>query len=709
MESAINGTLTVKFNREPAVYPTANDFIISRTINGGTASAVAPTLTWNKDTHTATLAVPQVAQTSVAQNVAYSVKYKEFAAQTASFTVAAPNASTVKVDGAGYSVNAASNHIVRVYFSSPVDEATATNIANYRVAAVSGAGVEGNSIVPSSVTLGSAGSHGNGQVATLVFSPTNGLSDALQHRVYVNNVTAGGATIPNAIVSFTTATTVAADSVAPNAANPTFTTANGTTVTSVVKGTDVILSSALTDVTNNLISSQYRITNAAGTVVIGWTNLSALDGKFDSLGETATVKISTTDLAAGTYTIDVRSYDAAGNVSTTLGTANLGVTLPEGLDVTAPNVAITGTTNYAPVAVTGALAQGAKTVRVTGTATDTHTVGTLPAKVQSVEYRVRTVDVNTGNVTVANTWVPVTLNPGQAYGGASVSYSFVTPALTEGNVYVIDVRATDASGNVSTSVVATPATTGNFVTTTPTFAASVTAVTGNFQVVKDTTVPVVGATPTVAAPASGPNGLTAATATRLLPLEITGTITDNLAVAKVEYSVERVVNGAVQSVRPFSTSGTRLTSGSGTASAGYEVKTDLPSVSGEYRITVIAYDASGNASSPVVVTRFVDVTAPTATITANAATPNVKTDFVVTFSEVVTPAAVNFEVKNAAGVVIGTAAAASTANGTVGNSFVFTVAENLVQVGNTVTLTGIADAAGNSSSATYTFQASDVQ
>lgn len=721
--SAINGTITAVFNGTPATTPTAADFAVTCSINGGTATTVAPTVVYNATAKTATLTVPTIAQTSAAQSVVYSISYKGQAAVTATVAIAATT-TNVTVAAAG----SAGDNVVKVYFSAPVDVTTGTTLENYKVN--TNTGTNPALVTPTTVTLNSdaVGPYAAGQIATLTFPATTLTANPAS--VKVSNVKAiSGSVIATATLPFTA--TAAADNAAPTfAATPTLTdgvAAPG--AISVVKGTKVTLNAVPADASNNIVAIQYRIETPLGAIG-DWVTMNISNPPFDNVTETGIATIDTSNLVPGVNVIRVRAIDANNNISTTAAannSVNLTVLAGSG-DVTAPRLdtaggGVTPTGNFSLVDVTGANAQGAKTVRVTGTALDTTGGAIATASVQKVEYRLRSYDTVAGTYAVVQDWTATNPTDG-AFGGATEAYNVVTPALTLGKSYIIEVRATDAAGNTSAPIAcAAPANTAA-TATTPGLSAPLA---GTFTVTNDTTVPVAG---TVVANAAA--GFTAL-GTNLLPsnnanvsLTTTGgaNATDNNIVADVQFAVYKVNgDGSRSLVRDYSNVGVTATDADGkfdSASESYAINYTLPSVSGTYQFDVVSIDAAGNRSAIATTTHVLDVTAPTATITANTATTNNPYDFVVTFSEPVVigggahaaDTAANYQVVNAAGAVVGTLTTAPTATGTA-NQFIINfngsaAEEAAINAGNTIRINGVQDAATNNATGTYTITAADM-
>ncbi|MDL0421406.1 S-layer homology domain-containing protein [Caldibacillus thermoamylovorans] len=124
--SAINGKLTVKFNKAPEAVPTVNDFKVTQNINGTTKAINPSSVAWDASTKTATLVVPVVNATEVDQNVSYVVGYKETATVSSnSFTVA--KVTEVKVE----SVKALNSTQIEVVYNQEMDEESVEDLTAY--------------------------------------------------------------------------------------------------------------------------------------------------------------------------------------------------------------------------------------------------------------------------------------------------------------------------------------------------------------------------------------------------------------------------------------------------------------------------------------------------------------------------------------------------------------------------------------------------
>lgn len=713
--TAANGVITVKFSSAPETTPTAADFKVSRTINSGATVEQSPTVTYDAATMTATLAVPTVAQADVAQTVNYTVQYKETAPKTASFNIAAPTQAAAVVTAGS------EDDTVYVYFNAAVDTVTGTDVGNYRVDTNTGATTDAI-VTPDEVTLNTTavGPYGAGQVATLTF-PDGTITNTVGS-VRVANVKSNNVVIPTTTISYGTGVT-AADATAPALSNTTLTNGISTPAValSAIAGTEVTVQTTATDAANFVAGGQFRVLNSAGTEVKGWSSLNATNAPFDNAVEGLTGKFSTTGLAIGTYTVQFRATDAARNTSLVTAanaTATLTI-LPANADVTAPTAAAITTTNYSNVAITGANAQGARTVRVTGLATDTTNLAAAPAGVAKVEYRVRQYNTATGTYT-NGTWTNANASDG-SFGGTPEAFDFVTPALNIGASYIIETRVTDNAGNVSAvAAVDSGVTNITGTTNTATTPGLAAPLEGTFTIANDTVAPTAG----TLAVASGFALGTAAAPSRDRNVVLTATANDATVVSSVEFAVFKDNGTGVRElVREFSSAGVTATDGAFNSGAeAYSINYTLPETSGTYVIEAVAIDAAGNRSAIAAgnsVTHVLDVTPPTATIVPNTATTEDKYDFVVTFSEAIAGGVqvTDFEVRNALGQTtdLGLLTVASNIAPTgTANQYIVNVEganQSFITAGNTLNVVGSTtlDLAGNQASGSYTIKASDLE
>ncbi|WP_409272392.1 hypothetical protein V1499_21320 [Neobacillus sp. SCS-31] len=108
--TAVNGTLTVNFDKALEAAPTTADLVVVQSINGAEGKAVTPdAVTLSEDKKVLTVAVPKVVATTADQAVVYSVAYKgapavaaaSFKVESAAATVkglTVTNAKTLKVE-----------------------------------------------------------------------------------------------------------------------------------------------------------------------------------------------------------------------------------------------------------------------------------------------------------------------------------------------------------------------------------------------------------------------------------------------------------------------------------------------------------------------------------------------------------------------------------------------------------------------------------
>lgn len=145
--SAVDGTITVTFDKKPLTTVSAADFTVTNVVTTGSAvtSTVTPTsVTVTSDT-AVTIVVPTIAAIATSQAVAYSVAYTTAAAVTvaAPYTVAALPAVTVS------SVTASNYKTLVVKFNKAVDPTTvnATNVKVYLNGATTASTVDSTSAV----------------------------------------------------------------------------------------------------------------------------------------------------------------------------------------------------------------------------------------------------------------------------------------------------------------------------------------------------------------------------------------------------------------------------------------------------------------------------------------------------------------------------------------------------------------------------------
>lgn len=235
-----------------------------------------------------------------------------------------------------------------------------------------------------------------------------------------------------------------------------------------------------------------------------------------------TVNLDTTlaNLPAGSHTLVVRAYDAAGNASNAASTTFIvisGGTQPG--DTVAPRVTLTAPVNGSSVTAP---------VRVQGRVTDNQAVTRVTYAIDNGP------EVNT----------PIT-------AGASVNLDFALPDLAAGQ-HTLVVKAYDAAGNAS-----------NAASTTFT-------VTSGGAQPGDTVAP----TLTLTSPVGG--------ASVNNPVRLTGTASDNQGVTRVTYTVD---NGPETNLA--------ITPG-----RTVNLDTTLPDLAaGQHTLVVRAYDAAGNASN----------------------------------------------------------------------------------------------------------------
>lgn len=586
--TAVNGKVTVEFNKAPETAPTANDFTITKSVNGGTATSVAPTdFKYDASSKTATFSVEKVEAATAKQTVSYSVSYKETDAKSGSFTVdALPAASILSVGAAGNQAT--------VIFNSPVDAATAQNVINYTY------DNDRNSTtnVPvhptnASVNTEAVGPYAAGQVVTLTFNDS-ALSTEDKGSLNIQNVKSDKGIV---IASKTVNVTPVADGAKPEASATLINGAQTSTKVSANAGTTVKLNVKAYDDASNIVAARYRIQNPDNTFT-SWTNLDAEDGAFDETSETSVGSINTTGFAGGDYKVYVQTVDAAGKVSDSAVAATLEITKK---DITAP-VTVNSEATYKPAT---------RTVEVKGSVTDTD------SDVKNVQYRVSTYNTSTNAYTTSTEWTNATATDG-SFNEKQEDYKFTTPQLNASTTYLIEVRSEDAAGNTSKT---------QNVTVSGVEAAGGNAKEGTFKTPAnsgDTTIP----------SESNPQA-NVGDVTNKKDVKITGVAKDNVEVANIEYAVYRDADkdGSYETqVQAYGKTGVTINDGSiNSASEAYTINYDLPSVDGKYRILVRTTDTSGNERVENVDT-VLDTVSPTVTIAADTETSD-KNDFIVTFSE----------------------------------------------------------------------------
>jgi hypothetical protein len=168
-------------------------------------------------------------------------------------------------------------------------------------------------------------------------------------------------------------------------------------------------SGTATDTISSIASVQYRIDSG------NWTTTIALDGAFDELVEG--YALTTTTLVDGSHTLEVRSWDVLGNAITP---ANYAIATFI-VDTTPPSIALTP---LSPDPTND------NTPTLSGIATDT----TSP--IISVKYRVD-----------GGGWIAAEAIDG-TFNELSEDFAFTIAELDDGE-HLVQVRATDAAGNVS--------------------------------------------------------------------------------------------------------------------------------------------------------------------------------------------------------------------------------------------------------------------
>lgn len=165
-----------------------------------------------------------------------------------------------------------------------------------------------------------------------------------------------------------------------------------------------------------LTSVQYRIVG-----VTDWTAATPVDGAFNQ--EVEQYRFVLTALADGAYSVEVRATDTVGHVTATFAQDSFTVDTNEPMVVLNPLVP-DPTTDTTP--------------SFTGTAMDADGTGVV-----SVEYRL----LGSDGTTVLRTWQAAAPVDG-AFDSNLEEFSFTLAALTDGR-YTVEVRATDAAGNVT--------------------------------------------------------------------------------------------------------------------------------------------------------------------------------------------------------------------------------------------------------------------
>ncbi|MED4071385.1 S-layer homology domain-containing protein [Priestia endophytica] len=586
--TAVNGKVTVEFNKVPETAPTANDFTITKSVNGGTATSVAPTdFKYDASSKTATFSVEKVEAATVKQTVSYSVAYKETDTKSGSFTVdALPAASILSVGAAGNQAT--------VIFNSPVDAATAQNVINYTY------DNDRNSTtnVPvhpteAKVNTEAVGPYAAGQVVTLTFNDS-ALSIENKGSLNIQNVKSDKGIV---IASKTVNVTPVADGAKSEASATLTNGAQTSTKVSANAGTTVKLNVKAKDDASNIVAARYRIQNPDNTFT-SWTNLEAEDGAFDETSETAVGSINTTGFAGGDYKVYVQTVDASGKVSDSEVAATLEITKK---DITAP-VTVNSEATYKPAT---------RTVEVKGSVTD------ADSDVKNVQYRVSTYNASTNAYTTSTEWTNATATDG-SFNEKQEDYKFATPQLNASTTYLIEVRSEDAAGNTSKA---------QNVTVSGVEVAGGNAKEGTFKTPANS-----GDT---AIPGESTPKSNVGEVTNKKDVKITGVANDNIEVASIEYAVYRDADkdGSYETqVQAYGKTGVTINDGSiNSDSEDYTINYDLPSVDGKYRILVRTTDTSGNERVENVDT-VLDTVSPTVTIAADTETSD-KNDFIVTFSE----------------------------------------------------------------------------
>jgi len=164
------------------------------------------------------------------------------------------------------------------------------------------------------------------------------------------------------------------------------------------------------DEVSPVVSAQYRVDDGA------WTAATAVDGAFNSTFEQFT--FTTSPLADGTHTVEVRATDAAGNVTAPENYASDTFDVDTGAPSVTLNALDPDPTND-------------NTPTFSGTAADAPSTW-----IASVEYRIDGGDWTTAQPTDGT------------FNEPSEGYTFTTSALADGT-HTVEVRASDAAGNVT--------------------------------------------------------------------------------------------------------------------------------------------------------------------------------------------------------------------------------------------------------------------
>ncbi|CEG21994.1 hypothetical protein BN1080_00914 [Planococcus massiliensis] len=605
--TASNGTVTATFNVAPETAPVAADFVVTRSINGGATETVTPSnFVYNESTKTVTFSVAEVAQTNAAQTVAYSVQYKDDAAKTGSFTIAAAAVPAVQA-----AANEATNTVTLI-FNSPVDLTTAQNRANYSY----DGDVTRTNDTPAFPTAVNVSTTANGpfaanQVVTLTFASGVIVEDAEAALTISNLKSLSGAAVPTTTLDITPV-----DIATP--ANPAIVSSsltNGAQTSSSITanaGNKVELDVAAEGVVE-LSTVRYRLLKPDNTFT-DWVSVNAEDGRYDELAETAVASIDTTGYAGGNYQVQVQVADTLGNFSSASG---LTLTIVAA-DITAPSTTISKSE----------FSNTTRRVSVEGSASDLIANSNINSNVTNVQYRVQTYNATTNAFTTSTDWTNATAVDG-TFNERTEEFTFASPQLTANTNYRIQVRAVDAQGNTGEPVnanptnIGTPANQGYFTApagtgdVTPPTLANTTFTVGNTTVVSGTPL-----------------------RTNAKNVRITGTAADTVGVSNVQYAVYRDgdSNGSYETeVQAFSSTGvTAVDGGFNSTSEEFVATYTLPNTDGNYRIVVRSTDTAGNNSEVVTRDVIVDTTAPTATLVPDT-TPEstVNNDYILTFNEAV--------------------------------------------------------------------------
>ncbi|HEY3218275.1 MAG TPA: hypothetical protein VGK15_04220 [Candidatus Limnocylindria bacterium] len=244
-----------------------------------------------------------------------------------------------------------------------------------------------------------------------------------------------------------------------------------------------------TDALTPIANAQYRVLNPDATTKIDWTSLPASDGAYNELTETINFRVDTTGFANGTYIVEVRGVDSAGNT----GSADIeNMIVTSGADTTVPACSATA-------------AQSGLKVKTTGTATDDTMVSNVEVKIQKLDG---------GIWSDVSGYVAATANDG-AFNETSEGYTQTSTDQTFANTTSIRTiaRTTDSSGNQATCT-------------------SNTVVWNSAGVGSDVTAPTVTVTSASLTPTSGSS------------TTFTGVATDDTGVTSVTYAVSRNGTGA---------------------------------------------------------------------------------------------------------------------------------------------------------------------